>query len=73
VHLVHGSVDRGYSGARGGGSSLELGLAATPEHGSTSVAAQQREGDTRSRLGPHRGSGNDRRRKGVQERGEKGR
>jgi hypothetical protein len=33
-------------GERGGGSSSELGLTTTPEHGSSPVEAQQREGDT---------------------------
>jgi hypothetical protein len=36
------TADRG-----GGGGSSELGLAATPEHGSSPARAQQREGDTR--------------------------
>jgi hypothetical protein len=35
------TVDRGF-----GGGSTELGLTATPEHGSSPAGAQQREGDT---------------------------
>jgi hypothetical protein len=50
VDSIHGSVDRG-------GSSSELGLAATPEHRSLPAGVQQREGTQGSWLGPHRGSG----------------
>jgi hypothetical protein len=52
MDLVHKTVNRTCASPRwtvdrgGGGGSSELGLAATSEHGSSRVEAQQREGDT---------------------------